>query len=318
VALGADLDPRHQRGRVVLIAALVAIGVTPLVVVIDSVVIRLALVALVWLPLVYVLAVAPRPEQEVIVERLVEPSDAEEAKSLFLAAASHELKTPLTVIRGFSQMLALPDNQMTDDERSTALRAIDVRARQLTTIVDRILLSSRIESGRIDLTPEIVDVVPMLEQLVRTAENSTSRVITLDIEHDLPELWVDPQAFSTVVDHLLDNAIKYSPGGGPIVLSMRAAGDLVELVCVDEGVGMTPEHVARCFDRFWQAELSDARQFGGTGIGLYIVRSLVEAMNGHVSVTSSPGEGSTFRVVLTTARALDQGQSAWELKELRQ
>lgn len=318
MALGAGVSARHERNRVVLIAALLAIAITPLVVVIDSVPVRLALVGLVWVPLVYVLATAPRAEADASLTTFIPSGGAEEAKTLFLAAASHELKTPLTVIRGFSQMLALPDNQMTDDERATALRAIDLRARQLTAIVDRILLSSRIEAGRIDLTPENVDVVPMIEQLARAAEASTSRAITLQIEAGVPELWVDPKAFSTVVDHLLDNAIKYSPAGGPVILSMRTVGDHVELTCTDEGVGMTTDHAAQCFDRFWQAELSDVRRFGGTGIGLYIVRSLVEAMEGRVSVTSSPGEGSTFTVELASVHAFDRRQSAWELKELRQ
>ena len=229
---------------------------------------------------------------------------ADEAKTLFLATASHELKTPLTVIRGFSQMLVLPDNQMSEEERAAALRAIDVRARQLTGIVDRLLLSSRIESGRIDLTVEAVDGSPILHEQVTSLRAATSREVMLEIDDELPELLVDPAAFTTVVDHLLDNAVKYSPGGGPVIVYATAVDDHVELTVSDEGVGMTEEQAAHCFDRFWQAELTDVRRFGGTGIGLYIVRSLVEAMNGRISVSSAPGEGSAFTVELVRADRL--------------
>jgi signal transduction histidine kinase len=221
---------------------------------------------------------------------------ADEAKTLFLATASHELKTPLTVIRGFSQMLTLPDNEMSEEERAAALRAIDVRARQLTGIVDRLLLSSRIESGRIDLSVEAVDGSPILQEQVTSLRAATAREVMLEIDDDLPLVLVDPSAFTTVVDHLLDNAVKYSPGGGPIIVYATAVSDHVELTVSDQGVGMTEEQAAHCFDRFWQAELTDVRRFGGTGIGLYIVRSLVEAMNGDITVSSAPGEGTAFTV----------------------
>ncbi len=111
---------------------------------------------------------------------------ADEAKTLFLATASHELKTPLTVIRGFSQMLSSPDAEMSDEERAAALRAIDTRARQLTGIVDRLLLSSRIESGRIDLSVEPVDVSPILVEQVTSLRAATSRDVVLDLQEDLP------------------------------------------------------------------------------------------------------------------------------------
>ena len=224
---------------------------------------------------------------------------ADEAKTLFLATASHELKTPLTVIRGFSQMLLLPDAQMDPDERANALRAIDVRAGQLTGIVDRLLMSSRIEAGRIDLMPETVDLAPLLAERVNALRSATGREVDLRIGMELPLPWADLDATTTVVDHLLDNAVKYSPNGGPITVTLCESPnehDHIQLQVSDEGVGMTEEHAQHCFDRFWQAEPTDVRRFGGTGIGLYIVRSLVEGMDGTVSVTSEPGEGSTFCV----------------------
>ena len=228
---------------------------------------------------------------------------ADEAKTLFLATASHELKTPLTVIRGFSQMLLEHEVEMDDDERLTALRAIEKRARQLNGIVDRLLMSSRIDGGHIDLVLDAVDVTHILAERASALSAASGREIVLDFGDELPALWADVDAFTTITDHLLDNAVKYSPNGGPITvtLSGEGDGDSVALVIADEGVGMTEDQLAHCFDRFWQAEPTDVRRFGGTGIGLYIVRSLVEAMDGRVTVTSAPGEGSAFRVELQRA-----------------
>lgn len=228
---------------------------------------------------------------------------ADEAKTMFLATTSHELKTPLTVIRGFSQMLLLPEVVLSEDERLAALRAIDARAGQLSNIVDRLLMSSRIEAGRIELEPVGVEVGPILRDRVAGLEGATGREVVLIEDDDLPAAWCDADAFTTVVDHLLDNAVKYSPAGGPVTVSAASTASTIDIVVADEGIGMTAEQAEHCFDRFWQAEATDVRRFGGTGIGLYIVRSLVEGMGGSIAVTSSPGAGSAFRVVLARADA---------------
>jgi PAS domain S-box-containing protein len=231
---------------------------------------------------------------------------ADEAKTMFLATASHELKTPLTVIRGFSQMLLLPDVELDAEQKASALRAIDLRAAQLTGIVDRLLMSSRIEAGRIDLVPGSMLVATALAERIAELQSASGREVELDIADGIPALWVDVDAFTTIVDHLLDNAVKYSPNGGPISVSLLVSAtdaDRVELVIADAGVGMTEDQAQHCFDRFWQAEPTDVRRFGGTGIGLYIVRSLAEGMGGAVSVVSAPGAGAAFCVTLLLASA---------------
>ena len=111
----------------------------------------------------------------------------------------------------------------------------------------------------------------------------------------------DAQAFVTVIDHLLDNAIKYSPGGEPVEVDVQVTGDEVRVRVTDAGIGMDAEQAARCFEKFWQAESTDVRRFGGTGIGLYIVHSLVEAMKGDIEVSSVPGAGTAFTVTLRRA-----------------
>ncbi len=223
--------------------------------------------------------------------------EADEAKTLFLATASHELKTPLTVIRGFAQGLrANPD--WPDSHRERALEAMEIRAQQLTRIVERILLSSRIESGKlkVDLVP--VDLRAMLTERAAALRATTGREVTLRIDDDLPEALCDEEAIVTVVDHLLDNAVKYSPDGGAVAVTAAADDHSMLLTVSDSGIGMDDEQLRHCFDRFWQAESGDRRRFGGTGIGLYIVRSLVEACRGSIQAASERGHGTSFTVRL--------------------
>ncbi|HWI04574.1 MAG TPA: HAMP domain-containing sensor histidine kinase, partial [Acidimicrobiales bacterium] len=180
---------------------------------------------------------------------------------------------------------------------------IERRSVELTKIIDRLLLSSRIEAGRVDLTLAPTDMAPLLWERAEALAAATDRTISVKVPGDLPAVHGDAQACVTVVDHLLDNAIKYSPGGQPVEVEMRGAGDDVVLTVTDAGVGMDAEQAARCFDKFWQAESTDVRRFGGTGIGLYIVRSLVEAMHGDIAVSSVPSAGTTFTVSLRRALA---------------
>jgi signal transduction histidine kinase len=232
--------------------------------------------------------------------------EAEEAKTLFLATASHELKTPLTVIRGFVEMLIQDD--MTDDMRPMALNAVHRRTLELGEIVDRLLLSSRIEAGRVELVVGEFDVVTVAAERVLAMSSVTGRPIRFESTEDPPVAVGDPAALATVLDHLLDNAVKYSPDGGDVTVSLEA-DDGVLLLVSDQGIGMDDEQLAHCFDKFWQAETSDVRRFGGTGIGLYIVRSLVEAMGGTVDAVRGAQGGTVFRIRLR-GPALDEGQPA--------
>jgi len=223
--------------------------------------------------------------------------EADEAKTLFLATASHELKTPLTVIQGFAQLLLGPQSP-SETDREMALEAIERRSKQLNKIVERLLLSSRIEAGRAEIFPRKVDLAPLLDEHIATTAAATERAIGFTPADELPAVHADPDAVSTVVDHLLDNASKYSPKGEPIEVVAVSDERTVHIAVRDRGIGMDAEQAAKCFDKFWQAESSDIRRFGGTGIGLYIVRSLVEAMGGTITVQSAPDEGSTFTVTL--------------------
>ncbi|MEX2293340.1 MAG: ATP-binding protein [Acidimicrobiales bacterium] len=221
---------------------------------------------------------------------------ADEAKTLFLATATHELKTPVTVIAGFLHAIAEPG--VADELRSTAIEIMQRRADELSGIIQRVLLASQIESGGLELDLVPVDAVAVARERTTALASATARTITLSVEDDLPSLLGDEAALSTVLDHLLDNANKYSPRESEVAVSIDVDDSAVVLAVSDSGDGMTSEQAEHCFDRFWQADATSRRKVGGTGIGLYIVRSLVESMRGSVSVASTPGEGSAFTVRL--------------------
>jgi signal transduction histidine kinase len=246
------------------------------------------------------------PDDEVVhsIRDISRLKQADEAKTLFLATASHELKTPLTVINGYAKTLTT--RSLPPEKQREALAAIRRRGEELARVVDRLLLSSRIEAGRAEVSRSEVDLIPLVYERAAELGEATDRQFEVDLPDDLPSVFGDPSAVTTVVDHLLDNAVKYSPGGEPVVVrGGREAGDTgnVVLEITDAGVGMDPETLRHCFEKFWQADASGTRRFGGTGIGLYIVRSLTEAMGGTVSVRSELGHGTTFSLRLHAADA---------------
>ncbi|HJV08884.1 MAG TPA: PAS domain-containing sensor histidine kinase, partial [Acidimicrobiales bacterium] len=233
--------------------------------------------------------------------------EADEAKTLFLATASHELKTPVTVIAGFAEtILAYPT--MPPERRAEAVEAIRRRAMELSSIVDRLLLSSKIEGGRVHVDIHPVDVRTMVIERSNAFQDATGRHIVTLVAGETLVAEADPLALQTVVDHLLDNAVKYSDGGPVVIAGHRRAG-MVEISVSDIGIGMDEEQARRCFDKFWQAESTDVRRFGGTGIGLYIVSSLVDAMGGEITVETAVGRGSTFTVALPVMAGADEGDT---------
>jgi signal transduction histidine kinase len=233
---------------------------------------------------------------------------ADEAKTLFLATASHELKTPLTVINGFAKTLTT--RSLPAEKQREALAAIRRRGEELARVVDRLLLSSRIEAGRTEVTRGPVDLIPLVYERAAELGEATERTIEVDLPDDLPSVLGDASAIVTVIDHLLDNAVKYSPGGEAVLVhglkipAESKAPDTIVLTVTDAGVGMDAATAEHCFDKFWQADASRTRRFGGTGIGLYIVRSLMEAMGGTVSVRSEAGVSTTFSMSLSAAEPI--------------
>jgi signal transduction histidine kinase len=229
---------------------------------------------------------------------LTEQRDLDRAKDLFFAATSHELKTPLTVVKGLASTLLKHWERMSDERRVDALQTIERRADNLDRLIERILVGSRVQAGAFEVAPVPVDLPPLIEDMVggfAGAAPPGHRLIT-DVPASLPLVAGERQALDTILGHLLENAIKYSPDGG--VVSVAAVADdergTVVVTVTDEGVGIEGD-VARLLAPFVQADAPTTRRFGGVGLGLYIVRSLVDALGGELTAENrSAGRGARF------------------------
>lgn len=222
----------------------------------------------------------------------------------FVANASHELKTPLTSIRGYAERLSdmeLPEPAL------PAVDAIVANAKRLGALVEDLLELSRIESGSVPSRPEPVDVAGLARRLLRDLEprlQAGELAAELRVEGD-PRAWADRRAVEQVLGNLLDNAIKYTPAGGRVELALRpGAGQQLHISVSDTGVGIPRKDLPRVFERFYRVDPGRSRALGGTGLGLAIVRHLVQALGGQLGVESQPGQGSRFWVELPRPEGL--------------
>jgi signal transduction histidine kinase len=225
----------------------------------------------------------------------------EEAKNLFLATSGHELRTPLTVIRGFTSTLMARWDDLTDGERREAVGIIGVRADGLGALVEQVLQSSHAEAGARRLERRPLDLGPTLTTVAADIGSLSDRhQVTVELPSGLPLVLADDQALRTILGHLIDNAVKYSPAGGVIALSalLSEDGAAVRIRVDDEGIGVSSEYQERVFERFFQADGGDTRHQGGFGLGLYIVRRLVQAHDGTVTMSRRPDGRAGSRVEL--------------------
>ena len=230
---------------------------------------------------------------------LTEQRDLERAKDLFFATTSHELKTPLTVVKGLASTLLRHWDQMPEDRRIDALQTIERRAENLDRLIERILVGSRVQAGAFEVVSTPVDLSRLVEDIVDgfAAAAGPDHAIVAELPPVVPLVAGDRQVLDTILGHLLENAIKYSPAGGRVVVRVAVASSTEDEDVVvhveDEGVGIEGD-VERLLAPFVQADGQNTRRFGGVGLGLYIVRSLVDALGGTLRVANVEGGGSRF------------------------
>ncbi|HOA23008.1 MAG TPA: ATP-binding protein [Aggregatilineales bacterium] len=214
-------------------------------------------------------------------------------KDAFISTAAHELRTPLTSILGFSEILL--NRPMSEARRERYLSTIHRQSSHLAQIIDEMLDISRLEAGEgMTLKPEPVDMVEVVSEVLEPFYTSSpAHTIRFEPEPGVPPALGDAFRLAQVVRNLVSNAIKYSPDGGTVTVSVRGVDGGVEVSVADEGVGIRPEQQARIFDKFYRVEAPNTA-IPGTGLGLSIAKLIVEAHGGTIQVQSEFGVGSTF------------------------
>jgi signal transduction histidine kinase len=229
--------------------------------------------------------------------------EASYLKDEFLMTVSHELRTPLTAIYGWARVLGT--KEMPKEDQRRALAAIERNAHAQTRLIDDLLDVSRAISGKLRLEMRRVRIADVLNAAIETVNPAlTAKNIRFDaqFEPDLPTVAGDPDRLQQVAWNLLSNAIKFTPEGGTVGVQLRRAGAHVEIEITDSGDGISPEFLPHVFERFRQGDTGSRRRYGGLGLGLAIVRHIVELHGGTVTAESGgQGQGSTFRVLLPIA-----------------
>ena len=238
-----------------------------------------------------------------IQEKSRQLEQASRHKSQFLASMSHELRTPLNAIIGLTEMMVSNAPRFGTEKATEPLRRVHRAGTHLLGLINQVLDLSKIEAGKLELNPTLVDLATLVDEIVGTArqlaEQNKNRLV-VEAHDNLGSLMVDPMRLQQILLNLLSNACKFTKAG-EVALRIRKIVDersRIEFAVADTGIGMTAEQQAKLFEEFSQAESSTAQRYGGTGLGLAITRKLARMMGGDVTVNSEPGKGSVFTVRL--------------------
>jgi len=212
----------------------------------------------------------------------------------FVADASHELRSPLTILQGNLDLL---NRTVSEEDRLESMRTIEAETKKMTKIVNDLLLLAEIESGQIERQEKVSLREILLEGLKRAQQLAGNRRIEMGRQEDL-YIRGDGHRLHRLLGNLVDNAIRYTPEGGTITLSLFRVGDWACLEVADTGIGIAPEHLPSIFDRFYRVDKARSRANGASGLGLAIVKGIAEQHGGRVTVESELGKGSTFTVWL--------------------
>jgi signal transduction histidine kinase len=223
--------------------------------------------------------------------------DLEAAKSDFIATVSHELRTPMTAVLGAAKTLLREDIALTPERRLQLLQMIGAQGTRLTQITEEVLLANRLDRGDLRIHSEPVDLAELAQEAVETMRERLPESVSLNakpgVNGSVPALG-DRHRIEQVLVNLIDNAVKYSPEGGEVLVTTVPAESSARVEVADEGMGIPVAEQKSVFEKFYRGDPQHRAVPGGTGLGLYICRELVRRMGGTIGVSSRPGEGSTF------------------------
>jgi len=223
--------------------------------------------------------------------------EVDRMKTQFVSMVSHELRTPLTSIKGFTEMILDEDAGEINEEQREFLGIVEANADRLIALVNDLLDISRIESGRVELKLDLADVDEMMTIVVATMAHlieEKSQTLEVVVDQNLPQIQLDRDRIIQVLTNLLSNAYKYTQAGGVIRLSAEREDGFLRFAVADNGFGISEQDQEKLFTRFFRVDSELTREIGGTGLGLNIVKTIIEMHGGEVAVDSELGVGSTF------------------------
>jgi PAS domain S-box-containing protein len=226
-------------------------------------------------------------------------------KDEFISNVSHELKTPITSIRGFTELLYDGKLGDTNEKQKEALDVIIKNIDRLTRLIDNLLDLSAIRGKKMEFEFHEVPLGEVLRETLDTVRNSAkSKGLSLiyQVPGNLPPVWGDRDRLVQVFTNVLDNAVKFTPQGGDITVKVAEKGDLVETRIKDTGYGMPEGKIPRLFDQFFQVDASLTRKVGGAGLGLFITKNIVDGHEGRIKINSKPGNGTEVIITLPKTR----------------
>jgi signal transduction histidine kinase len=237
------------------------------------------------------------------------------AKSDFVSLVAHELKNPMTSIKGYTELLAAGAVGAVNEMQANFLNTIHANTERMATLVSDLNDNSKIEAGRLRLDFKAVELGDLVDEIVRSARrqiDEKQQVLQAELPPQLPKVWGDPTRLGQVLTNLVSNAHKYTPEGGSLVISAESspnhwdpdgAGQVVHVWLRDNGIGISPEEQPRIFQKFFRSEDTKAREAPGAGLGLNITRSLVEMQGGRIWFESQYRQGTTFHFTVPVAES---------------
>jgi signal transduction histidine kinase len=256
---------------------------------------------------------------EELQRRAGERDQLERMKDEFVLTASHELRSPLTSVQGFAELLMLEREKLSPKQTETVEIILD-NTRHLVRLLNDLLDLARSDAGRLAINPAPTDVGALVEDAVRTMRAQTEaggQTLTEEVEPGVPRVSADADRIRQVLVNLLTNAHEYCPEGASIRVTAARTGAEVEIAVIDDGPGIPREQLDHIFERFTRGDAGLTQHVGGTGLGLAISKSLVELHGGTIAAESTEGRGSNFRVRLPVVAAPERAGAAYPATEAR-
>jgi len=247
-----------------------------------------------------------KAQHQELIEKTEEAERATQAKSEFLAHVSHELRTPLNIIIGFSELMVDESTGEINDKQRQCLNDVLDSSHHLLNLINGVLDLSKIESGKMELELENITLDEVIEPLTRTMMpilTSRQQSLDVEIEDGLPPIRADKAKLKQVLFNLLSNAAWFTPDGGKLKIEASRNGDWCQVSVIDSGIGIKKEDQDKIFEPFYQLDNPPTREKGGTGLGLTLVKQIIEKHGEQIRVESEYGKGSRFIFTLPIATA---------------